>query len=48
MDCKTYRMRMQEMEALDDVQSNGAPFLVPVQLLLAFTALKGLAQVAPL
>ena len=41
-------MRMQEVEALDDVQRNNAPCLVPVQLLLAFTALKGLAQVSPL
>ena len=48
MDCETYRIRMQEMKALDDVQSNNAPFLVPVQLLLAFTALKGLVQVSAL
>ena len=48
MDCETYRTRVQEVKALDDVQGNDAPFLVPLQLPLAFTALKGLAQVAPL
>ena len=48
MDCETYRMRMQEVKALDDVQGNDAPFPTPVQLLLAFTALQGLAQVAAL
>jgi len=48
MDCETYRMRVQELKALDDVQGNAVPFLVPLQLLLAFTALKRLSQVAPL
>lgn len=42
-----HRMRMQ-VKALDDVQGNDAPFLAPMQLLIAFTALQGLAQVAAL